>query len=124
MVTEHVNIITQEAITRPLLWPVIVVGCIAIAFAIAGLVWTIIRDLKRTYVFDHSMNLISCAACMIPIVFVTMAICSIWFPVETGRYKYEGTIDPNMTIAEFEEFSQQYTNIRFEDGVWKWEDKQ
>ena len=122
---EHVNIITQEAITQPLFWPILVVGCIAIAFTIAGLVRAIIGDIiGDIYVYDHCINLFVHAACMIPILFVTMSICSIWFPVETGRYKYEGTLDPNMTIVEFEEFNQQYTNVRFEDGVWKWEDKE
>ena len=120
---EHINIITQEAITKPVVWPVVVVLCIAIAFTIGGFVWLIIGQVKRTYVDDHSINILVHAACMIPITLITMAICSIWFPVETGRYKYEGTLDPNMTIVEFEEFSQQYDNVRFEDVVWKWEDK-
>ena len=121
---ENVTIISQEAITQPLFWPTIVVGCISIAFCIAGLVWTIIGEAKRIYVYDHCINLLVHAACMIPVLFVTMAACSICFPVETGRCKYEGTLDPNMTIVEFEEFFQQYDNVRFEDGLWKWEDKQ
>ena len=120
---ENINIITKEAITQPLLWPVIVVGCIAFAFSAAVLIVTIIGDIKRIYVYEHCRNFAVHALCMIPILFITMAICAIWFPVETGRYKYEGTLDPTMTLVEFEEFTQQYTNVRFEDGLWKWEDK-
>ena len=122
--TEHVNIITQEAITKPLGWPVVVVACIAIGFVIAGLVWTTVGSIKRIYVDKHCANCFAHAIILIPVLFVTMAICSIWFPVETDRYKYEGTLDSDMTIVEFEEFSQQYANVRFEDGLWKWEDKE
>ena len=121
---EHVNIITQEAITQPLRWPAIVVGCIGIVFAIACLVSSMIGEIEKIYVFDRCIKLLIHATFMIPILFITMAICEIWFPVETGRYKYEGTLDPDMTIVEFEEFSQQYEDVRFEDGVWKWEDKE
>lgn len=120
---EHVNIITQEAITKPAIWPVVVVCCIGVAFDIAALVVLFIGGVKRINLCDHSINLLMHSFCMIPILFITAAICSKWFPVETGRYKYEGTLDPNITIVEFEEFSQQYDNVRFEDNVWKWEDK-
>lgn len=121
---EHITVISQEAITQPLFWPGIVVGCIGLAFAIAGLVVLSIGVVNRINLYDHSIILIVHAVCMIPIMLVTMAVCSIWFPVETGRYKYEGTLDPEMTIVEFEEFQQQYSNVRFEEGVWKWEDKE
>lgn len=122
---EHIAIITKEAITRPLVWPVIAIGCIALAFALVGLIVLFIGHTKcRFYYEDYAIKLIMHAAVIIPIMFVTMAICSIGFQKETGRYRYEGTLDPSMTIAEFEEFSQQYTNVRFEDGVWKWEDKE
>lgn len=64
------------------------------------------------------------ALALSPVMLICMFVCNIFFPVETGRYKYEGTLDPEMTIVEFEEFQQQYSNVRFEDGVWKWEDKE
>ena len=123
---EHINIISKEAITRGLFWPVLVVGIIGILFAVAGLVSTI-PDIKKgnTYISsERPINLLIHAAVMVPVLFLTMLICSVFFPVETGRYKYEGTLDPEMTIAEFEEFQQQYDNVRFEDGVWYFEDRQ
>ena len=122
--TEHINIITQEAITRPIVWPVVVTGCIGICFVIAGLIWATVGLTKQVDVEKHCANCFAHAACMIPMLFITMTICAIWFPVETGRYKYEGTLDSDITIVEFEEFFQQYDNVRFEDGLWKWEDKQ
>lgn len=121
---EHINIITQEVITKPLAWPVVVVGCIGIAFAIGALIWSIIGQATRTYVEDHCVNLLSHAACMIPIMFVTMAICSIFFRVETDMYKYTGTIDDEISAVEFAEFYATYDDIKFIDGVWMWEDKE
>ena len=121
---EHVTIISQEAITQGLLWPSIVVGSIAICFAVAAGIVSTVGMVKRCYVYDHCVNLIVHAICMIPILFLTMGICTICFPQETGRYRYEGTFDSNMTVVEFEEFQQKYDNVRFEDGVWKWEDKE
>ena len=115
---EHVTIISQEAITRGLIWPPVVIGVIAMIFAVSGMiiVWKNV---------DLAGKLLGAAGIIgIPAMFLSMLICSIFFPVETGRYKYEGTLDPDMTIVEFEEFQQHYSNVRFEDGVWKWEDKE
>ena len=100
---EYVNIITQEAITKPLVWPVVVVSCIAVAFAVAALVITCVRYNRIEIYYDTLINLLIHSVCMIPIMFLTMAVCSSFPRVETGRYKYEGTLDPNMTIVEFEE---------------------
>ena len=119
---EHVTVISQEAITKPLLWPVIVVASVGALFAIAASV-AITND-HTTIADKRPINLLVHASACVPLMFLTMLICALWFPVETGQYKYEGTLDPDMTIVEFEEFSQQYANVRFEDGLWKWEDKQ
>ena len=118
---EHVTIISQEAITRGLFWPTLVVGIAGILFASASIVYLII---KPKNVYDRILYLFYHAAACIVVMMFTSSICSLCFPVETGRYRYEGTLDPDMTIVEFEEFQQQYSNVRFEDDVWKWEDKE
>ena len=116
---EHVTIISQEAITRGLLWPTVILGVIAILIMI---VFNIVGRIKRNLDICIRGDLIAFA--LYPVMLSCMLVCNTFFPVETGRYKYEGTLDPDMTIVEFEEFQQQYSNIRFEDGVWKWEDKE
>ena len=118
---EHITIISQEAITAGLMWPTLVVGIAGILFALTPILYLII---KPKNVYDRIVYLFYHAAACIVIMMITNAICALYFPVETGRYKYEGTLDPDMTIVEFEEFQQQYSNVRFEDGVWKWEDKE
>ena len=115
---EHVTIISQEAITRGLWWPPVIIGVIAILNIV---VFTIIGNIKRDIDICITGLLITLALSLV--MSISMFVCKIFLPVETGRYKYEGTLDPDMTIVEFEEFQQQYDNVRFEDGVWKWEDK-
>ena len=122
---DHVNIISQEAITTGLLWPVLVVGAVALFFILWSLILCV-KEINKGHMYitdDKPIRLLSYGFACVPIMFFTILICTIFFPVETGRYKYEGTLDPDMTIVEFEEFQQQYSNVRFEDGVWKWEDK-
>ena len=116
---EHVTIISQEAITRGLWWPPVVVGILAIVILISFYVTSLIKKDFEIVVKGFLVTI-----CFMPVMMLTMHICNLFFPVETDRYRYEGTLDPDMTIVEFEEFQQQYSNVRFEDGVWKWEDKE
>ena len=115
---EHVTIISQEAITRGLEWPPAAIACIAILILITCFILALIKTDMNVAVKGILITMI-----LIPIMLITALICRAFFPVETGRYKYEGTLDPDMTIVEFEEFQQQYKDVRFEDSVWKWEDK-
>ena len=118
---EHVTIISQEAITRGLWWPPLIPGIIGCLFALSIFVVLAFCP-KRAY--DMSMKLMLHAIVCLGLFMIMTGICNFFFPVETGRYKYEGTLDPDMTIVEFEEFQQQYSNVRFEDDIWKWEDKE
>lgn len=120
MITENINIITQEAITEALLWPILVIGIIGILFALSAL---IILEIHPKDWWERVNRLcIHFIVCM-PLMIVTAVICTIFFPVETGRYKYMGTLDDDMTIVEYKEFQETYTNIKYEDGLWYWEDK-
>ena len=116
---EHVTIMSPEAITRGLMWPPVVVGILAILILISFYVKSLIKKDLEIAVKGFLVTM-----CMMLVMLLTMFVCNVFFPVETGQYKYEGTLDPDMTIVEFEEFQQQYSNVRFEDGVWKWEDKE
>lgn len=118
---EHVTIISQEVITRGLWQPPLIPAIIGMLFAVS-IFFVLFFCPKRVY--DISMKLMLHAIVCIGLFMITTTICNIFFPVETGRYKYKGTLDTEMTIVEFEEFQQKYSNVRFEDGVWKWEDKE
>lgn len=117
---EHINIISKEAITEGLKWPPVVVGIIGILFCLAIFVVLII---KPKDVHDRCIRLMLHSLACLGLMLVTMLICTIFFPVETGKYKYAGTLDDEMSIKEYKEFEATYTNIRYEDGFWYWEDK-
>lgn len=118
---EYINIISQEAITQPLGWPTHLVGTIGLLFALSVFVILLIQPSRM---FDIIENLFYHAVACIVLMLGTLIICSVFFPIETGRYKYEGTLDPDMTTVEFAEFQEAYTNITFKDGVWYFEDKE
>lgn len=115
---DHINIITQEAITQGLAWPSLVIDFVGIFFAISALLVLIFepRDWEK-----HAKILIIHAAITIPLMILSGLICNTFFPVETGHYKYTGTFDDDMTILEFVKFQEAYTNIEYKDGIWYWE---
>lgn len=121
---EHVNIITKEAITRGLSWPPIVIGCIGILFCLWVFAYLIFhKHIKGDYM-ERVIKLLVHAFAILPIMLISMGICTVFFHVETGRYEYTATLDHEMTITEFEEFQSTYDDIKFEDGVWYFKDKE
>lgn len=116
---EHLNIISQEAITRGLIWPPVVIGIFAILIMFTFVILSFVKkDL------DLCVKGFIIALALYPVMLLSMLVCNKCFPEETGRYKYTATLDPEMTITEFEEFQQTYDDIRCEDGVWYFEDKE
>lgn len=113
------EVITKTPITRGLIWPPIVIGCILIAVCISYLVCATV---KRK---DCSNVLFYCTFAGIPILFLSMAICTWFFPVETGRYEYTAKLNENLTVVEFAEFQETYTDIEYiGDNVWRFKDKE
>lgn len=113
------EIITKTPITKGLMWPPIVIGCILILICICSIIYTTV---KRK---DCSKVLFYCAFAGIPILYTSMAICTIFFPVETGRYEYTAKLNEDLTVVEFAEFQETYTDIEYiGDDVWRFKDKQ
>lgn len=115
---EYINIISKEAITRPLAWPIALVGCLAIAAVVIAMIWAIITkrmDDAETGILFGEIGGIGIGALMI-----TTVICSIFFKIPTGRYKYKATIDKDkITVSEYEEFIEEY-NPTIKDGIYCW----
>ena len=113
------EVITKTPITRGLVWPVIVVGCILIAVCIFSIIYT--TKTKK----DCSKALFYCVFAGLPILYLSMGICTWFFPVETGRYEYTATLNENMSIVEFAKFQQDYEDIEYiGDNVWRFKDKE
>ena len=117
---EYINIITQEEITTYTQWPAHIVAGAAIIFCFIGLL-----TLGNTFescqrCFRWLYHAIAC----LPLMLFTFALCSIFLQHPTGRYEYTATLDPEMTLVEFEEFQQSYDNVYYEDGLWHFTDKE
>ena len=116
---DHVNIISQEAIIRGIGWPVHIVA----ALAIVGVLGTLLYFLY-TKNFDKTVK--GCAIFGVgglALMVITAAICSIFFKVPTGRFRYEATIDKEqMTVAEYEEFMKAYNHNKCVNGIYYFED--
>ena len=120
---DHVNIISQEAITT--LTPEIcnVLGCTALLFiAFSCLVYI---KYPKTKEAEKALIKVICFVGGFAIVLISIIgiIGNIFFRVPTGRYKYEATIDKeNMTVAEYEEFMNAYNHIYCKNGIYYFED--
>ena len=119
---EYINIISKEAITQAPDWPVVLVGCLAIAAMLMALAWAIIT--KKMDEMETGILFGIIGAIGIGFLFITMVVCAIFFRVPTGRYKYEAAIDKDkITVSEYEEFIEEY-NPTIKDGIYYWEDKE
>ena len=118
--SEYITIISKEAITRGIAWPTLIIAAISLLVVIiGGFISLKIDDDLKIFFISFYISIIG--------VLLTIAcgwVCDAFFPVETGRYKYSGTIDENTPIVEFIEFKESYDNVECKDGIWYWEDKQ
>ena len=113
------EVITKTPITKGLIWPPIVIGCILMAVCICCIVYTTV---KRK---DCSNILLYCVLAGMPLLYLSMAICTLFFPVETGRYEYIAKLNEDLTIVEFAEFQETYTDIEYiGDNIWRFKDKE
>ena len=116
---DYINIISQEEILQPVIWPALVVGGLAITIVIGLMIYAFITNNPDKVI--EPMLLIGFSGILV-MIFV-YAISAIFFQVPTGRYKYEATIDKDkITVAEYEQFIEEY-NPTIKDGIYYWEDK-
>lgn len=123
---DHVNIISQKAITT--MTPEIcnAIGCIAL-LVIAFMFGCLIYNSKKVKTKEAEKALIKVICFVggfaIVLILIIGIIGNIFFRVPTGRYKYEATIDEeNMTVAEYNEFMKAYNHNYRKDGVYHFED--
>ena len=116
---DHINIISKEAITTGVAWPVVLVGSLVVAALIGSLIdLAISKNAERTIKISSTVGMIG-----IVVLLATQIITSIFFKVPTGRYRYEATIDrEQMTVAEYDEFMRAYNHSHCKDGIYYFED--
>ena len=116
---EHINIIVQEEITTPIVWPSVIILVISMAAMIGVLIYICVaHDTDKGLSLTAFVVLGSVVA-----MFIEGYITSTFFRVPTGRYKYEATVDKDkITVSEYEKFIEEY-NPTIKDGIYYWEDK-
>lgn len=113
------EIITKTPITKGLMWPPIVIGCILIIICFCSIIYATVKrkDCSKVLFYLFFIGL--------PILYTSVPICTIFFPVETGRYEYTAKLSEDLTVVEFAEFQETYTDIEYiGDNVWRFKDKQ
>lgn len=101
------EIIEKQALSRPITWPIITVGCIVIAGLIVLL--CIIGFKKNANMHKAITSLGWIGGCGIAAILVATIICSIWFRIPTGTYRYEVKLNPDIiTISQLENFKDIY----------------
>lgn len=116
---EYINIISKEEIKSMPLW----IGLIIMGICIVGILLPIIVCWIKTKSHGDVFRVMVWAS-IIAILFevIALCICSAFFRVPTGHYKYEATIDKDkISVAQYEEFIEKYNPI-IKDGVYYWED--
>lgn len=115
---EYINIISKEAITMPIALPVYIV-C---GLAVAGILGTLFYYIKTNKYNRAVKGFAIFGGGGMVLMLLTMLICSIFFRVPTGRYRYGATIDKDkITVAQYEEFIEEY-NPTIKDGVYYWKE--
>ena len=116
---EHVNIISQEAITAVPTWLAALGAGICCTIVLSTFIyWALVKDVNKVCKY---LSIVGC--CAIGLSVAWCIITTAFFSVPTGRYRYEATLDKeNMSITEYEEFMRAYNHSYSKDGIYYFED--
>lgn len=123
---DHVNIISQEAITIIAPWAtniICIFGFSMITFLIGCFVYSSLgrsKKLSNEKLLKIILYVGVTGSCVL---LILGCIFGLLFRVPSGRYKYEATIDEeNMTVSEYNEFMKAYDHEYCKDGIYHFED--
>jgi hypothetical protein len=124
---DHVNIISQKAITMMAPWAsniICILGFSMIFFLIGCLVYSSLGRRNKKLSNEKLLKVILyTGATGLCVLLILACIAGLFFRVPSGRYKYEATIDEeNMTVAEYNEFMKAYNHSHCKDGIYHFED--
>ena len=117
---EYIDIISKEPIMQGVAWPAILVAALFIAALFSVVTWAVFTNRMCDIRTGELIVIIGVVG--ISILLLVMAICSLFFRVPTGRYKYQAMIDKDkITVSQYEEFIEKYNPI-IKDGIYYWEE--
>ena len=116
--SEYINIISCEELTKPATWPAMIVGTIAIIGLLSTL-WYFFKSKN----YDKTVRLLAIfGAGGIVLMLATIIISAFFFRVPSGIYRYEATVDKeNITVSEYEEFLDTYNPTKTDKETYIWE---
>ena len=102
---EYINIISKEAITQPVQWPFILAGVSAIILVFIFGALAIRKEAKndRKGSYCWTMRMLITGVSGIVVMLSLLIICSIFFRVPTGQYKYKATVDKENITVKYQE---------------------
>lgn len=123
---DHVNIISQKAITMMAPWAsniICILGFSMITFLVGCLVYSSFSRKKKLSNEKLLKIILYTGTTGLCVLLILACIAGLFFRVPSGRYKYEATIDEeNMTVAEYNEFMKAYNHSYCKDGIYHFED--
>lgn len=123
---DHVNIISQEAITIIAPWAtniICIFGFSMITFLVGLFIYSSFSRSKKLSNEKLLKIILYTGAIGLCVLLILCCIFGLFFKVPSGRYKYEATIDEeNMTVAEYNEFMKAYNHSYYKDGIYHFED--
>lgn len=116
--SEYINIISCEELTKPIAWPTLIVGIIAIIGLLSTL-WYFFKSKN----YDKTVRLLAIFGVGgIVLMLTILAISTFFFKVPSGIYRYEATVDKeNITVSEYEEFLDTYNPTKTDKETYIWE---
>lgn len=103
--SEHINIISKEAVTAVPTWIALLGGSISILLILSTFIyWAVVKDPFKVAKY---LGIVGVIAIIISIAW--MCVSCIFFSEPTGQYNYKATINKdNITVTEYEQFIKEY----------------
>ena len=105
MISEHISIISKEAVTAVPTWIALAGGSVPILLMLSTFIyWAVVKDSLKVFKY---LGIVGSIALILN--FAWMCISCIFFSEPTGQYNYQATIDKdNLTVTEYEQFIKEY----------------
>lgn len=115
---ECIDIISKEAVTKPAIWPMLIVSIVAIVALLTLLVYGLVTKLRKQDLIIKLTLIFGLGGICLQLIAVILS--SIFLQVPTGQYIYKATIDKEkITVAEYEQFIEEYSP-EITDGIYSW----
>ena len=115
---KYIDIISKEAVTKPSIWPILIVSILAIVALLTLLIYALATEARKQDLIIKLLLIFGFGGICLQLIAVILS--STVLQVPTGQYTYKATIDKEkITVAEYEQFIEEY-NPEITDGIYSW----